>query len=128
MSEASSNAKNIPETGEGPLADGSRRRQRLLGEGPGILGALWVRSLCDSLSAEGRSIDGGWPGTLPEARFRVVQHFNPTFAERGMALLTYAELAAATAATYDRAKGDWQKAVRAAGRLQRASEWQGSTG
>jgi hypothetical protein len=88
-------------------------RRALLGEAPRHLGASWALGWCEALRAEGREIDGGWPGTLQEARSRVRVHFDGELSRRGMPELTREELAVATAATYERARQDWLKSARA---------------
>lgn len=91
---------------------GSDERRTLLRDEPTTVGVAWVRFWCDSLRGEGRSVDGGWPGTLQEARARVLQHFDRELAVRGMPSLTHTELEAATTATYERARRDWSEIAR----------------
>src|SRR6478752_9212933 len=46
----------------------SERRSQLLQEQPGVVGAQWAVDACADARSNGRSIEGGWPGTVPEAR------------------------------------------------------------
>lgn len=105
-----------PAVAEEGADHGTEARRSLLSRMPPQLGASWARGWCEALRAEGRSIDGGWPGTLQEARSRVILHFDGELSRRGMAVLTPQEVAAATAATYERARQDWTKKARAAQR------------
>lgn len=97
----------------------SEVRRSLLCQGPSTLGASWARGCCETLRSEGRSIAGGWPGTLKEARGRVVRHFAQELSTRGMPQLSQLELEAATTATYERARCDWLESARAVKRLKR---------
>ncbi len=45
---------------------------RALERAADALGKSWAFSWADALVAEGRPVAGGWPGTLREARARVV--------------------------------------------------------
>jgi hypothetical protein len=100
----------------GAHEESAESRRALLGEGPRHLGASWALGWCEALRAEGREIDGGWPGTLQEARSRVLMHFDGELSRRGMPELTREELAVATAATYERARQDWLKKARSSKR------------
>jgi hypothetical protein len=46
--------------------------------------ANWVGSWRDALRFEGRAMAGGWPGTVPEARARLVGQLGPELARRGL--------------------------------------------
>jgi len=39
-------------------------------------GTAWATRSCDELLREGRSIAGGWPGTLSQARLRIAMCMN----------------------------------------------------
>jgi hypothetical protein len=88
----------------------AERRSRLIREQPAVVGAGWARDFCSEALQSGRRIEGGWPGTVPEARMRVLQGLTRELAAQGFAPLSHEELVAATAATYERAKRDWQLA------------------
>ena len=103
----------------GEAAGGSRRarrvsasRQSLLVEAPAALGAAWAHGLCAGMQREGRSIEGGWPGTVVEARAMVLGHLVRELARRGMAPPSTAELTSATEITYDRARRHWLEVAR----------------
>lgn len=90
----------------------SDRRQTLLNEQPLLLGTSWAQGWCKSMLSDGRSVVGGWPGTLAEARARVQGHLGSELARRRMAQLSVEELTQATSATYQQAKKDWLIAAR----------------
>lgn len=114
-------AQPQPQPAFGAGASLSRRelaRNALLSEVPERLGASWVRVLCEGLRLEGRAIDGGWPGTVPEARSRVRQYLDGELERRGLALLRRDELELVTARTYERARLAWLERANA-GRARR---------
>jgi len=111
-----SSLETAPQPDVVEAASTAEERRTLLSKAPPELGASWARGWCETLRAEGRSVDGGWPGTLQEARSRVLLHFDGELSRRGMSELTQQELAAATAATYERARQDWLKKARVARR------------
>ena len=84
------------------------RRSSLLLRGPTEVGAEWARAMCESLAAQGRSVAGGWPGTVVEARARVLLHLQRELTANGQAPLTGDELAVAASQTYTRARAEWQ--------------------
>jgi hypothetical protein len=55
-------------------------------------GRHWARGLRRSLAGEGRRIAGGWPGTLSEARSRVVTGCGRVMRESGQVEPSSAEL------------------------------------
>ena len=87
-------------------------RSTVLSEGSALLGAQWALSWFEEMWRTGRPVAGGWPGTLPEARARVVAHFGSELARLDMLQLNPEELARATRSTYDKAKSDWLRAMR----------------
>jgi hypothetical protein len=95
-----------------PIMSSTEDRRALLSERPVALGAYWAKVWCEEMQREGRAIDGGWPGTLPEARARVRAVLDPELTRRKMPLLTLDELVAATRAAYEEARREWLKAVR----------------
>lgn len=88
-------------------------RGALLLAAPSELGARWVDVWFETCRAEGRKIDGGWPGTRPEARSRLQEYLDRELAVKHMPLLTADELDTLTTAMYQRARSDWSVAVRA---------------
>ena len=89
----------------------ARARRALIAEAPPQLGASWASILCERLRLEGRSVDGGWPGTLSESRSRVRGHLDRELLERGLPPLDHLELEQAAAAMYERAKCDWLELI-----------------
>ncbi len=76
------------------------------------LGVRWAQVTVQQMRSEGRTIDGGWPGTVPEARAQVRQILDSMLAKRGMRSLTNGELVTAARATYEQARREWHKTVR----------------
>jgi len=89
-------------------------RHAILRDQPLVVGASWAECWFKTMLSEGRSVSGGWPGTVPEARFRARLHCDHELKCRGLPSLSQEELAAATATTYERAKHDWLQAARGA--------------
>lgn len=85
-------------------------RRLLLVDSPLSVGEDWAHSLCRSTRRQGRSIAGGWPGTMLEARERIARHLRERLAQARWPALTREELIAATSATYARAKKTWLEA------------------
>lgn len=88
------------------------RRGRLVRDRPLALGASWALDACQAAALSGRKLEGGWPGTVPEARIRVSQELARELAEQGMSPLSHDELVTATSIAYERAKRDWQLAAK----------------
>jgi hypothetical protein len=101
---------NVPSAAKA-LSD-SERRSQLLQDQPALVGASWAVDACDEARRSGRSIEGGWPGTVPEARMRVLQALAHVLTERRLSPLSHSELVTATAAAYDRAKREWSLATK----------------
>jgi hypothetical protein len=88
------------------------RRGKLLDDYPLTLGASWAHGLYEETLQQRRLVDGGFPGTLSEARSRVVQHLGSELARRELPPLSPSELAVAVDAAYSRARRDWLEVVR----------------
>ena len=84
-------------------------RRVLLRETAFVAGREWFASWREDLVREGRSMDGGWPGTLSEARARVTASVGRALARRKMDTATYEELGLAVRAAYDEAKRAWRQ-------------------
>ncbi len=84
-------------------ADRAAALERLANE----VAASWVASYLESLSQEGRPIEGGWPGTMPEARMRMDDHARHLLTARSMDALTTEELGQFTRIVYDEARRSW---------------------
>ena len=89
---------------------GEELRRRLIEERPPALGVTWALDSCADVTKSGRRVEGGWPGTVPEARMRVLQDLPRELAAKGFAPLSPVELTAATSTVYDRARREWQLA------------------
>ncbi len=76
------------------------------------LGVRWAQVTVQQMRLEGRTVDGGWPGTVPEARAQVRQILDSMLAKRGMRSLSNGELVTAARATYEQARREWHKTVR----------------
>jgi hypothetical protein len=99
--------------GEAKLLSGEEQRRRLIEERPPALGVTWALDSCADVTGSGRRVEGGWPGTVPEARMRVLRGLTHELAARGFAPLSQSELSAATSTVYDRARREWQLAGKA---------------
>lgn len=91
-----------------PSAD--EKRGRLLKENPAIVGANWAVQYLEVVRESGRQIEGGWPGTVAEARMRVLSALPQTLLSLGFQPLNHEELVAATAIAYAEARRSWQLA------------------
>jgi hypothetical protein len=87
-----------------------QRRRRLIQEQLAVLGASWALEACQDMLSSGRKIEGGWPGTVPEARMRVLAALTRELSSRSLSPLSPTEVTEATATAYERAKRDWQLA------------------
>ena len=103
------------------------KREAILRAAPAAVGAAWARDVSASLAHEGRSVEGGWPGTIVEARALISSHLRTELVGRDMRQASSEELAAAAARTYEEARTAWlalERGTRAAlhaSRAQRAS-------
>ncbi len=102
--------KRVSVRGEAKALNDEERRRRLIEERPPALGVTWALDACQDVAQSGRRVEGGWPGTVPEARMRVLRDLARELAARGMAPLSQGELTAATSTVYDRARREWQLA------------------
>lgn len=92
--------------------DWAHRRGTLLREASEAIGARWVLDYSAIVQGSGRRIEGGWPGTLSEARGRVVATLPQELHERGAAPLSSKEIAAASAMASAEAKRRWRAAAK----------------
>jgi hypothetical protein len=69
------------------------------------VGSSWARSRRDALEDEGRHITDGWPGTMSEARTRVVEALAGAGAVHR---LDASEFAAVVQSTYTTARATWR--------------------
>jgi hypothetical protein len=87
-------------------------RSALLCEAAAHIGARWAQAWCEEMERTGRAVEGGWPGTLPEARMRVAEYFRVECARQRWSELDAAELMLATRSAYAQAKRDWFRVTR----------------
>lgn len=74
------------------------------------VGSRWAEALCERLRGEGRTVDGGWPGTVPEARVLVTSYVETAVVSRGGGKLSADEIASLTNTAYQEAKRAWRNA------------------
>jgi hypothetical protein len=88
-------------------------RRVVLERGAASTGASWVKLVCDRLQSQGRTVAGGWPGTIAEARACVASRLHQELEMRGLSPLGKDELDFAANATYAHAKKHWLELERA---------------
>lgn len=71
----------------------------------------WTRRWLHTLASDGRPIEGGWPGTLPEARACVAADAGTALRKLSMPALTREELSHLTRLTYDQARRLWRSSA-----------------
>jgi hypothetical protein len=69
------------------------------------LGEAWARDVANALRAQTRDIVGGWPGTIREARSRVLLGIRAARQRR----VDAAEIEALSRAVYDAARRCWDQ-------------------
>ncbi len=77
------------------------------------LGKSWAASMLQEMSTDRRSIEGGWPGRLAEARALTVRELTRQLSTRGMGPPSADELASAPATVNDHARKEWLQAIKA---------------
>lgn len=82
-------------------------RYAVLHESALRVGEVWAEAWREELKREGRAVEGGWPGTMPEARARVAVHLGNELSRRSWKALTTDELGVASSTTYERARRAW---------------------
>jgi hypothetical protein len=80
----------------------------------------WSESCRSDLAREGRAIEGGWPGTVSEARSLASADAARALAERSMPPLTYEELGRLATIAFSEARRAWQLLARVSARRPRA--------
>lgn len=69
--------------------------------------AAWVAAWRDALARDGRPMEGGWPGTMGEARAWVQTHVAPALVRRGLPFPTAEGAALAARDLYAVARTAW---------------------
>ncbi len=75
----------------------------------------WTSAWFRALAGDGRRVEGGWPGTVPEARARIASDAARTLEGLSMAALTRDELSRVTRMTYEEARRLWRANAAPAG-------------
>ena len=92
--------------------DDSRRRQDLIARCLAALGKAWASSWFEEMSLASRSIEGGWPGRLGEARTLALRELTRELATQGLAPPSPSELASAPSTVNDHARKAWLHAIK----------------
>jgi hypothetical protein len=90
----------------------SQARNGLLKGASEAAGASWAVEYLSALRASGRPIEGGWPGTLREARARILSNLPRELSARGLLPLDAHEIGLAASITNAEAKRAWQLAAK----------------
>jgi hypothetical protein len=93
--------------------DDNRRRQRLIEQCLAALGRAWASRWFQEMSLDSRSIEGGWPGRLGEARTLALRELTTELAAKGMAPPSASELADASGTVNEHARQEWLRASKA---------------
>ena len=109
-SSTESHATGVTQTGDAP----SQSRSVVLTDASAVVGASWAHEFVDALRASGRPIEGGWPGTLPEARARIVGKLSPELSAHGLLPLDAREIGLLASSTNAEAKRSWHLAAKRA--------------
>jgi hypothetical protein len=94
-------------------AETHMERGKILHQYAGTLGTAWARSLSEAMLRERRAVAGGFPGTIPEARWRVARYLGAELARLDLSALRPDEASTAVDAAYARARREWLQLVRA---------------
>jgi hypothetical protein len=89
-------------------ATSRRSRDDVLGEAALDAARIWVRQWVEDLERDGRPVEGGWPGTLNEARGRCAEVSARTLARLAMLAPARDEVERFTHITYAEARRLWR--------------------
>lgn len=98
-------ASRSPEAGQ--------RRELAIEHSLAALGKSWASSYFQEIAQANRSIAGGWPGRLAEARALVLRELTRALAAQGLAPPSASELARAPSALNEHARSEWLRAGKA---------------
>ena len=68
---------------------------------------VWTGAFFSELQREGRRVEGGWPGTVREARTRAANEAARVLGQSSMPALTGEELDRLARITYEEARRSW---------------------
>lgn len=91
----------------------NRRREHLIDQCLATIGKTWASSWVEQMSLAGRSIAGGWPGRLAEARALVLRDLTRELATQGMTPPSATELAGAPGTVNEHARTEWLRVSKA---------------
>lgn len=74
----------------------------------------WTTGCVRVLAGEGRPIEGGWPGTMNEARARTAELATRALARLALSPVTHEELGRLARITYDEARRLWRASLTSA--------------
>src|SRR5438128_2449555 len=90
-----------------PMNLDTSKRTTLLREAALAAGHWWFAAWREDLSHAGRAVEGGWPGTLSEARALSARFVREALKSRRARTATNEELTWATRVTYAEARRTW---------------------
>lgn len=86
---------------------GLEARRTLVERTSSSAGEVWARWWRAELERQGRAAAGGWPGTLSEARARVLEAVLPDLKKHGIGELSFDERELAAKTVYATARRRW---------------------
>jgi hypothetical protein len=99
---------SLTPTGDVP----SQTRSAVLKDASAAVGTSWALECVNALRASGRLIEGGWPGTLPEARARILSKLSPELSAHGLLPLDAREVGLVASSTNAEARRSWHLATK----------------
>ena len=87
----------------------SESRAELLDRAASGAALVWTGAFFSELQREGRRVEGGWPGTVREARTRAANEAARVLTQGSMAALTGEELDRLARITYEEARKSWRQ-------------------
>jgi hypothetical protein len=91
----------------GALPLGLEARRSLVEQGAKTAGEEWAKWWKSELRRQGRAVSGGWPGTLSEARARLLEAVVGDLRGVGVAELTFEEREHGARVLYATARRKW---------------------
>lgn len=72
----------------------------------------WAGAFCGALANEGRAVEGGWPGTIREARARAAAEATRVLSGMLMTPLTHTEIEQLARTANEEARRVWMRSTR----------------